>query len=36
MIFTTLKIELVNVRIVSPVNKIGLDFPLIVFEKSFM
>jgi len=27
---------LVNIILVSPVNKIDLDFPLILFDKSFM
>ena len=27
---------MLNIILVSPVNKIDLDFPLIVFDKSFM
>jgi hypothetical protein len=29
------RLELVNIILVSPANKIGLDFPLIIFDKSF-
>jgi hypothetical protein len=30
------RLELVNITLVSFANKIGLDFPLIVFDNSFM
>ena len=32
----SLKLELVNIQLVSSVNKIGLDFPLTVIDKLFI